>query len=354
MFSDVFLPTFPYLEIPMYNELVSRGADVQYVLQDGDIRLNDPVFASLRGLSVVKKPKAIGSMLQRGDILLSRFAYKLKAGDVAAAVRTRGNKILMYDPSGIDIRVRACPAQYLTAKSKKLKKATQKKFPKQYGGIFVTGTIHCDAAATTEVDRDDFMKSYGLDSSKKLAILTPANPGEAWMPGIQDDYIKIVNTIQTKCPGYELLVKAHPLDHTASMTARPGIIHKSQHYGGKHSWEKFAPGIKVVRAPEGYMALKACDVVINIRSSLAMEIPLFVKPVVNVNRKNYLVNWPFDDKIMTDTTTKNLACDLNDSNYKIPNEEDCLSYTERENYSSDGKAYVRTSNIAIKILEGSL
>ncbi|KKM14991.1 hypothetical protein LCGC14_1700560 [marine sediment metagenome] len=347
IFSDMFLPTFPYLEIPMYKYLEKQGVSVVYALQEGDIRLTDrelsKTFASLN-LVVLRKPKTLPSHLEKGDLLLSRFAYKLTAGDVATKVRASGHKILMYDPSGIDIRVRACPAQYLTSKSESLKRATLKKFPKQYKQIFVTGTIHNDAAATTIVDRTKFMQSYGLDPDKKLVILTPANPGEmGHQKGINNEYTKIINIVRTKCPGYEIVVKAHPLDYTASMKLQPGIIHKNEHYGNKHSWEQFAPGIKVIKADEGYKALKACDAVLNVRSSIAMETALFRKPLININRSKYTTNWPFDSKVMMDVTSGDLPSILNDNDYSV-DEKACVEYCKREAFSDDGKAHVRRQN----------
>lgn len=357
MFSDMFLPTFPYLEIPIYRYLENYGVPVLYALQEGDIRLTDAelskTFNSLN-LIVLRKPKLLPSHFKKGDLLLLRFAYKLTAGDVATRVRAAGHNILMYDPSGIDIRVRACPAQYLTSKSESLKSATLKKFPKQYKNIFVTGTIHNDNAAITNVDKAVFMKSYGLDENKKFVILTPANPGElGHQNGISNEYTKIIHIVRTQCPNYEIAVKAHPLDYTASMKLQPGIIHKNEHYGGKHSWEQFAPGIKVIKADEGYKALKACDAVLNVRSSIAMETALFRKPLININRSKYTTNWPFDSKIMKDIGLSELADTLNNYDYGV-DEQSCVNYCKREIFSDDGKAYVRTAQVAIQILNGEI
>ena len=356
MFSDLFLPTFPYLEIPMYEYLLGQGVDVRYVLHEKDIRLTDPIlsktFSKLKSIQTIKNPKNFHRFMLKGDLFLSRFAYKLTAGDVAAKVRGTGRcKILMYDPSGIDIRVRECPAHYLTAKSENLKQATLKKFRK-YKHIFVTGTIHTDAAATTEVNRDEFMRSYGFDPEKKLAILTPANPGEAWMEGIQEDYKKIIETVR-KNNNYEIAIKCHPFDYTSNMKKQPGIIHKNDHYAGKPSWEILDPSLKVIKAEEGYKALKACDVILNIRSSIAMETALFNKPLVNINRHKYVTNWPFDENTMIDINLEDLAYVLNTGNYHI-DEKACEDYVKRECYSGDGKAYERTGNVAIKILDGKI
>lgn len=355
MFSDMYLPTFPYLEMPLYNELSDQGIDVVYVLQEGDVRLADEklsvTFANLNLLKV-KKPAELLKHMKKGDLLLSRFAYKLPAGDLAAKVRSKGHKILMYDPSGIDIRVRSCPAQYLTAKSESLKAATLKKFPKQYKKIFVTGTIHNDAAAITTVNRDTFMRAYGMDPERGFVILTPANPGElGHQKNIDNLYAKIVETVRTECPDYELAIKAHPLDYTAKMKNQPGVIHKNEHYSGKCSWETFAPGITVIKADEGYMAIQACDAVLNVRSSIAMETALLRTPLININRAAYTTNWKYDDGVMMDVQLEDLSHVLNTYAYSI-SDQACLEYIKREAFSDDGKAYKRTADIAIKILEG--
>jgi len=357
MFSDLFLPTFPYLEIPLYKELERLGLEVMYVLQDGDIRLTDTRFSDTfndLNLRTIKNTSQILPLVSKGDLFLMRFAYKGVGGKVAEKVKAAGHKILMYDPSGIDIRVRACPAQYLTAKSESLKLLTKQKFPRQYKGIYVTGTIHCDAVATTEVDRNEFMRSYGLDPSKKFVILTPANPGElGHQKGINNEYTDIIDVVKNKCPNYEIAVKAHPLDYTASMKAQPGIVHKNEHYNGKCSWETFAPGIKVIKAEEGYMALKACDAILNVRSSIAMETAAFRKPLININRHKYTTNWPHDMKVMMDIDLGELDDVLNTNSYSI-NKKACKIYCKNENFSDDGKAYIRTAKLAKKILDGEI
>lgn len=336
----------------MYNHLSSLGVDVKYILHENDIRMSEPhlydVFSKLN-LVTVRSLKDIPRMISKKSLLVSRFAYKGSAGDVAAKVRSDGASVFMYDPSGIDIRVRQAPADYLSAKSESLRLATIKKFPKAYKDIFATGTIHYDAAATTVVDRDEFMRSYDLDPKKNLLLLTPANPGEAWMPGIQDDYKEIVNIVTKKCPGYEIAIKCHPMDYVAGNKAQPGIVHKNQHYSGKGSWEVIAPDLKLVKPEEGYMAIKACDAVLNIRSSLAIEVPMFGKPLININRHKYVTNWPYESGTMMDIDMVDLESVLNTASFYVDSGK-CKEYVKRECFSGDGKAYVRTADSIVGVV----
>lgn len=359
IYSDMFLPTFPYLELPLYRYLEQKYIDVTYILHEKDVRLSLPEvsekFKKLNLVTVSGAGKVVKAIDRKANsILVSRFAYKGDCGKAAEQVKSVGHKVFMYDPSGIDIRVRQCPAHYLTAKSKTLKLATLKKFPKAYKNIFTTGTIHYDAVATTFVDKTEFMERYGLDPNKKLLLLTPANPGElGHQHGVNNEYTEIVRIVKEQCPDYELMVKAHPLDYTASMPAQPGVIHKNEHYKGKHSWEQFAPGINVVKAEEGYEAIKVCDAVLNVRSSIAMETPLFPKPLININRSKYTTNWPFAEGVMMDVEMGELAVVLNTNSYFV-DEEACKQYCKEHCFSDDGKAFERTGDAIIKVLNGEV
>jgi len=354
IFGDMFHTTFPYLEMPLYNELVGRGVDVTYVLQENDIRLTDPVLSktyNALNLKTIKKPNQLRAVMEPDDVLLMRWACKLAGEEAARSVRA-GNKILMYCVPGIDARFRPTAAHYLAMKGESLRKLTQQKYPNLYQKLFVTGLLQADNAVTTTVDKAEFMKSYGMDPKNKLVLVTPANPGELGnQPGIESEYKQIVDIVNAHCPGYEIAVKAHPNDYTAALKAQPGIVHKNNHYGNKCSWEVFAPGINVIKADEGYKAIKACDAVLNVRSSLTMELSVFkTVPLININRAKYVMYWPDDPAAMKDITIPDLAKVLNEERYGA-SEQAWLKYCKAHMHSDDGKAYVRIADLAVKILE---
>ena len=355
IYSDMFYTTHPYLDIPLYNYIKNKGINVAYALHEKDIRLTNKdlyTIYSKINLLTVKKPKHLGSLFTSGDVLVMRWAYKLD-GDAAARSVSHKNKVLMYDVPGIDIRLREAAAHYLAVKGDSLVQSVNKKFGKRYSKVTATGLLHGDLVNTTSVNKAEFMKSYGMDPNKKLLLLTPANPGEAHMKGLKDDYTKIANIVHRKCNNYELAVKAHPNDYTAKIPAQPGIIHKNGHYGGRCSWEVFSPGIKVIKADEGYNAIMACDAILNVRSSLAMEISLFKKPIININRKKYITNWPFDPKCMMDINISELR-DVLDNNKYSSNDSAWDDYVKKHMHANDGKAHERIGEMAIKILNGTL
>jgi hypothetical protein len=143
------------------------------------------------------------------------------------------------------------------------------------------------------------------------------------------------------------------MDYTATLPAVPGIIHKNQHYNNQYSWESFYPGVKVVRAEEGYLAFKLADVVVNVRSSIAMETPLFPTPLLNVNRQKYLTNWPTSTNpgVMQDIRLEDLANTTNNHLYYV-DPGACKEYVRSYCGVSDGLCFERTARAAITILGG--
>ena len=356
MFSDLYLPTFPFLDIPLYTELKKRGIEVIYILQEGDIRLTIPELAKVYKsiTTTIKKAKHINELITKDDLLVMRFCYKGTGGDIANAVRAEKKRILMLDPAAVDLCHRECPAQYITSKSPWLTEQVKKKFSGCYKEIFTVGTIHFDEAWRTKPNKQELMKSYGLDPNKKMAILCKASQGEiGHQKGVDEEYIRIVETIRDKCPDYELLFKCHPVDHLSQYPMMPGIQHKNEHYKNKPSWEILFPsGIKVIRPEHGYMGFKCADVILNVRSSVGMESMLFPTPLINVNIHKYLTNWPKvnDPEIMKNIELKDLERTLNQNEYNV-NKDKCLAHVKRYcDPMADGKAYIRTAEIIAKLV----
>lgn len=358
MFSDLYLPTFPFIDLPLYNELIARKIEVQYILQEGDIRLTLPeLFSTYFPITTtIKKPKHINDLLNKDDLLVMRFCYKGIGGDLANLVRAAGKRILMLDPAAIDLAYRDCPAQYVASKSPWMTEQVKKKFPNKYKEVFTTGTIHFDNAWRAEVNKQELMKSYGLNPNKKLAVLCKASQGEiGHQKGVDDEYKQIVEIVKTKCPDYELLFKCHPLDHHSQYPDAAGIVRKNEHYNNKPSWETLFPkGIRVLKPEEGYKAFKCADVILNVRSSVGMESMLFPTPLVNINSHKYTTNWPKvnDPDIMKNIELKDLEKILNNNEYNI-NKEKCLDHVKRYcDPMADGQAYKRTAEVIEKLIGG--
>jgi len=297
LYNDLYLPTFPYLDIPLYNELKLKNPSSYYILQAGDIRLFDKIlmekYMSLNPI-IVKNIQEIPNLVGKDDLLIQRFCYKNSGGTVMAIAKSKSKKVLALDPAAVDVAFRTCDARYLAVKSEWMKSQVIKKYPAQYEKIFVTGTIHFDSSLNIMANKKQFMESYGLDTNKKLVIVCKAHPGEmGQQKNVDNEYKDIIKIINNKCQQYEFLFKAHPSDYSIDLPQIPGVIHKGAVYNNCASWRVLFPeGIKVVKPEEGYLSFACADLVINVRSSIGMETPLFPVPLINVNSHKYLVNWP--------------------------------------------------------------
>ena len=342
-FSDIFYPTFPRLEINLVNRL-KRRADVKFCMFDDDPRLTKYAKA-YEHLDVipVASVKQVVRLMTKKSLYVSRFDYgKYPAGQAARQSRRLGARVFMHDVAGIDMAVREGPANYVAIKSEWLRGQMRKnRFMRAYDKSFVTGTIHFDEVAAP-VDRAGFNKKYNLDPKKHLLLLTPANPGEVnSQGGIEKDYRRIVQIVSS-LPQYQLMIKGHPFDYSHQYKKSKAIICKVTKYGNKSSWEVFARkyNIPVCSPEDGYNAIKCCRAVLNIRSSLALEIPMFYKPLININRQKYVTNWVFDPNTMIDIKLKNLKQTL-EGKMRPVSKPKCDAYVTRHCCANDGKAYKR-------------
>jgi len=356
IFSDLYLPTFPFLEVPLYQNLKDRGLDVKYVLQAGDIRLTLPHLKKIYEpiTTIVKKPKNILAEMDKKDLLVCRFAYKDVAGSLIAKARKK--RVIVLDPAAVDIAFRETGAQYMTVKSPWMKRRVIKKFPKRKKYIYTTGTLHFDMAwGLGDINKVKFMESYGLNPNKKLAILCKSSAGEVGhQKGIDAEYKQIVNIVRKKCPEWEVLVKFHPVDHLSEYAPMPGVMNKNLHYKHRPSWEILFPGgVNILKPEEGYLGFKCADVILNVRSSIGMESVLFPTPLLNINSHKYLINWPksSNPSIMKFIKMESLSRALNNHEYSVDIGACRKHVLEYCDPVGDGKAYKRIAKIIENLIQ---
>ena len=354
-FNDMFYPTHPYIDHKLYYELVNMGFDVQYVVYDNDTRItHDSLKEEYNNLNLLKIKTEVDILKHLGpkNMLLTRFSHKYGMGKVSAQmagmVNSKRARVFVYDIASIDSQFRCIRANYFAAMGNTTRKIILKKFPKSYDQIFVTGTIHQDDAPNTVVDKKQFMLDYGLNPNKKLIVLTAANPSETGHhPEVPKEYTDIINIIQKQCNNmYEIIVSAHPNEHMHKYPLSPSIIYKQTSYGSKRSWQSWGiEGLKVVKAEEKYRAFAAADVVVNARSSVAMEALLLYTPVINVNSFKYIINWPIvnDPGVMKTIDIKDLKNTLVNSLYSIDKNK-CNKYISNHFHANDGMAYKRIAD----------
>lgn len=350
-FSDIFYPTFPKLEINLVSQL--RGiANVKFCMFDDDPRLKG-FQLEYKNLDIipVASPKHVAKVVSKGSLYVSRFDYgKYAAGRAARLSKQKGAWVFMHDVAGIDMAVRRSHADFVSTKSKWMSEVVSKRFKRAYKRIFITGTIHFDDVVLP-LNVKKFRRKYKIPKGKKILLLTPANPGESnSQKGIEKDYQAIVHIVEG-LPEFQVMIKGHPFDYSNKYKNSKAIIRKVTKYGDKSSWDVFAKkyNVPICLPEDGYNAIKVCDAVLNIRSSLALEVPMFYKPVINVNRNKYVTNWVYDPNIMIDVKLGGLRSLLRKGKYSVSKKK-CNEYVAKHCYSNDGKAYRRITKAIEKIL----
>jgi len=338
-FNDLVMQTFPFVDEKLYFDLKSKHSDIVYVVYEDDARVKDSkLYERYKeyNLHIIKSEKDILGLLNAGDILVARFSHKYGVGKIQAQlhklIKKKHIKLFLYDIASIDSQLRAIYANDFAIMGKTTEDAIRKRFNGFYSNIHVTGTIHQDSVTSVSVDKGEFMTKYNMDSSKKLVILTIANPAETnSCPDIIDYYRKIVEIVQIKCGDkYEIAINAHPADYNTKYPSYSGIIKKNTKYGNKSSWEVFA----------------RADVIVNIRSSVAMEAVLFYKPILNIEFDSYIINWPRENikGLMSDVNIDDLERTLMEEDF-CSNTDLCNEYISKHFHANDGLAYKRISGI---------
>lgn len=355
MFSDRFFPTFPYAEVSLLKRL-RECAKVDFYMFNNDPRFSIPLTKSFYNNLNVKRIDKINEIkVTKKDLFVCGFDYKYYGGKGALMSKKIGATVFMYDVGGIDSTVREAPTHYFAAKGPWTKDRMKKTVGRRYKKIFNTGCIFFDNVKKP-FDRDKFFNKYGLDKKKRLALLTPASPVEVGIQGrsITLEYTNILKEI-SKLSGWQVMIKGHPCDYHPLYKPSSSILsNRNFHYDGKSSWEKFAKGIKinVCDPQDGYDAIKASDVIVGITTSLALEIPMFYKPMICVNRGKYKINWEFDKKVMIDVSLNKLSNFLDKGAYRV-NKVFYDRYINRHTMGNDGMSYKRVAGKIIKIADGN-
>ena len=154
--------------------------------------------------------------------------------------------------------------------------------PEQYR---ITGVMQYDAAATldrTKDAKDRFFNKYELNPNKATVLWLPDSPAN------HNEYYKSIYVGVCKIAtesGFNVLIKGHPWDyiHRKSHSTYRGLSNKS-------SWEILTPTVAVCDPEDLYEAIYYSDVGVAVMSTVFMEFPLFRKPMLLVNRHEWVLS----------------------------------------------------------------
>ncbi|MCI0440234.1 MAG: hypothetical protein L0177_14055 [Chloroflexi bacterium] len=148
----------------------------------------------------------------------------------------------------------------------------------QPGTIHLTGCVQFDSAAPEyrRLSRSEFFQKYGLDESKKLAVVLSSKPTprSAFVKGM---YRHICQAVLDNAD-YNLIVKPHPSEYG---DADEEAISKTPF------WKQLDTEAAVCELEDKYDCFSYCDVIISLPTSIFLEAALFRKPMLYVGMPEY-------------------------------------------------------------------
>jgi hypothetical protein len=146
------------------------------------------------------------------------------------------------------------------------------------------GAIRYDAVARQIVrDHDTFIRAIGLDPAKRT-ILFAGSPGEPYY----FEMLQAFEQLQAEGDGYQLILRLYPDKALMASAYTTPLMHYARNAPGVYlsiaDPDHRAPGqfqgLPEIEQDELWHALRHCDVVVNIYSTITLEACLFDKPAI--------------------------------------------------------------------------
>jgi len=213
--------------------------------------------------------------------------------------------------------------------------------------VEITGCVQFDEGLQngTSITRNEFCQEYDLDPGKRIAVWLPdgAQNQDAWS---QRKYVEICDAIEYS-QNHNLIIKMHPNDY---------LRWKSHvHLAGKQSAEFLYPGGKVCRPEHKYNCFTHCDVGVTILSTVALEFPLFRKPMLFVDSQDSPIvqkyshfrksGIPVPGSVGSYCTAESLRSTLEGNTYDVAGDRLYDEQIRKFSCSADGRAHERVASL---------
>ena len=212
--------------------------------------------------------------------------------------------------------------------------------------VFVTGQPGFDLIWQKEFNRNQLMAELGISENKGLVVLaTQPLIGSTWKREDREKFIEAVCSAMRKFSDKQLVIKLHPdenIDTYQKILANMG-----------EDKAIFCRDIDL------YELLHACDLLMTVHSTVALEAMIFDKPVITINLTGKPDGFPYAKSGAAIGVYKgeDLVQAIKDALY---NEENCKKLTKERKkfvyehaYIQDGKASKRVANLIIQLIEES-
>ncbi len=135
--------------------------------------------------------------------------------------------------------------------------------------VFVTGQPRFDLIGQKKYDRKRFMAELGVPEDKGIVVLATQPLGSFWTEGDREEFINTVISALSEFPEKQLVIKLHPGEKMAEYQQMLAKMEEDRAI--------------ICQKIDLYELLHACDLLMTVHSTVALEAMLLNKPVITIN-----------------------------------------------------------------------
>jgi glycosyltransferase involved in cell wall biosynthesis len=213
--------------------------------------------------------------------------------------------------------------------------------------IFVTGQPRFDMVRQKKFNKNQLMTELSISENKGLVVLaTQPLVGSIWAKQDRKKFIEVVCDAMREFPDKQLVIKLHPSEN---MKTYQKILANR----GKDK-------AIVCRDIDLYELLHACELLMTVHSTVALEAMIFDKPVITINLtgKPDLMPYAKSGAAIGVYKEEDLVPAIRDALYSEVTrkklKEARKKFVYEHAYIQDGKASERVANLIIQLMKGNM
>lgn len=210
--------------------------------------------------------------------------------------------------------------------------------------IFITGQPRFDSIHNKKFNRDELKAELKVPENKHLAVLaTQPLVGFIWTEKDNEKFIEMVCNAVRKIPKTVLVIKIHPVE---SIELYQMILKNIKE-----------DSVIVCQDIELYELLNACDILMTVHSTVALEAMIFDKPVITINLMERPDVFPYAESgaaigvYRKENLVEAIRNSLFDGEIKSKLAEKRKKFVYEHAYLQDGKASKRVADLIIQLIQ---
>lgn len=211
--------------------------------------------------------------------------------------------------------------------------------------VFVTGQPGFDLIWQTKVSREQIVDELGVPENKGIIVLATQPLGALWTEEEQEEFVGTVVRAVSEFPEKQLVIKLHPSE---KITEYQGML------------ERIGNSKAIIcQKINLYGLLKACDLLMTVHSTVALEAMILNKPVITINLtgKHDVMPYARSGAALGAYKKEDVASAIRKALYdpevRRSLERNREKFVAEHAYKVDGQASKRVAELIIRLVEES-